>query len=183
MPLRSSGVVIGRLLLVIWRMPLSIHERRIRFFGSSFFASSSPIGPSSSSHAFCWLEKMYGRPSAESSGNTDETGPASSCSCPACRCARRTASSGHRRASCAGNLDSHPSAALLADEIGELHCGHRPRIGQPRRGLGQLDRGLSEYADCAAQSVPAARVTANHLNRVFMSAPPVVSGAAGKTEN
>jgi hypothetical protein len=31
--------------------------------------------------------------------------------------------------------------------------------------------------------VPAARVTANHLNRVFMSAPPVVSGTAGKTEN
>ena len=62
MPFMSSTLVIGRLLLVIWRMPLSQVPSRIIPFSAVLSASSLPSGPSSSLNASAGLENMNGMP-------------------------------------------------------------------------------------------------------------------------
>ena len=50
-PATSAGVLMGCLLFEVWRMPLSMIPSRIMPLASAFFASSSPIGPSSTFQA------------------------------------------------------------------------------------------------------------------------------------
>ena len=74
-PRRSAGWLIGRLLLLMWRMPLSHQPSEIRPTPSSFFAISCPIGPSMTRYAAWLVGYRKGRPKAASSGTTVEIGP------------------------------------------------------------------------------------------------------------
>src|ERR687894_2137512 len=74
-PFRSAGFTIGRLLLVIWRMPLSHQPRGTIWILAKRCASSSPIGPSSTLKAAALSANKKGRPSAASSGISADVEP------------------------------------------------------------------------------------------------------------
>ena len=74
-PWRSAGVLIGFLLLVMWRMPLSHQPSGTMPTPANFSASSVPIGPSSTLKAAALSWKRNGSPSVASSGTRPEAAP------------------------------------------------------------------------------------------------------------
>ena len=74
-PFRSSGMLTSRLLLVMWRMPLSAQASTLKPLGSNFFIMSVPIGPSSTARACALSRNRNGMSRMRASGTKLGTGP------------------------------------------------------------------------------------------------------------